>query len=240
MSTLKIHTLSVEARGARVVDNATLSVSSGEAVFLLGPNGSGKSSFAGAVFGHPQYAVAGGSVQWDGEDVTALPADEKAKRGLFLSLQHVPEVHGVGLWHFLHRAHHALTGETVSVLDFKKKLSERLGGLGLPVELLARELNVGLSGGEKKLAELMQLVALGPKMAVLDEIDSGVDVDSLKLIARCIEALRKEGTGFLIVTHRLELLSALPPSRVYVMKEGAIVGEGGAELAEKIADEGFK
>ena len=183
----------------------------------------------------------------DGEDITTLPTEKKAKRGLFLSMQYLPEVPGVTLGAFLHRAHKELTGEVVPVLEFHKRLKAKALEIGIDPTFLKRDLNAGLSGGEKKQSEILQLAVLAPKFAVLDEIDSGVDVDSLGKVFRAIELLRKQGlpagqagTGFLLITHYPNILERITPDAVHIMNQGKIVASGDAELAREVSASGFK
>ena len=247
MSKLEIKNISVETAnlsagqaGKRVVEDATLSLASGEVHILMGPNGSGKSSLVGGLFGHPKYKIVEGSLLLDGEDITALPTEKKAKQGLFLSLQYLPSVAGVTLGAFLHRAHKELSGEVVPVLEFYKRAEGMAQAIGIDPAFLKRDLNSGLSGGEKKQSEILQLAILKPKFAVLDEIDSGVDVDSLVKVFAAIELLRKEGTGFLLITHYPNILERITPDAVHIMNQGKIVASGGAELAREVSQSGFK
>lgn len=239
MHNFELNNISVETKEKRVATDVSLSMKSGEVHVLMGPNGSGKSSLLSAVFGHPTYKIAAGAVLVDGDDVTAIPTEKKAKRGLFLSMQHIPEIKGVSMLNFLHRAHKELSGKDVSVLDFNKELGAKMEALGIPKEYLRRGVNEGFSGGERKLAEAIQLLALSPKFAFLDEIDSGVDVDSLSKVFAVIDTLKKEGTGFLLITHYSALLKKITPDFVHVMKDGALVRSGGVGLAREIAEKGF-
>lgn len=247
MSNLAIKNIFIETANKRVVDGVTLSLASGQVHILMGPNGSGKSSLVSALFGHPKYTITGGAVVLDDEDITALPTEKKAKRGLFLSLQYLPSVAGVTLGAFLHRAHKELTGEQVSVLEFYKRAEKVAQEIGIDSSFLKRDLNSGLSGGEKKQSEILQLAILKPKFAVLDEIDSGVDVDSLVKVFAAIELLRKgeglpagqAGTGFLLITHYPNILERITPDAVHIMNQGKIVASGGAELAREVSTSGF-
>lgn len=247
MSNLAIKNISIETANKRVVDGVTLSLASGQVHILMGPNGSGKSSLVSALFGHPKYTITGGAVVLDDEDITALPTEKKAKRGLFLSLQYLPSVAGVTLGAFLHRAHKELTGEQVSVLEFYKRAEKVAQEIGIDSSFLKRDLNSGLSGGEKKQSEILQLAILKPKFAVLDEIDSGVDVDSLVKVFAAIELLRKgeglpagqAGTGFLLITHYPNILERITPDAVHIINSGKIVASGGAELAREVSTSGF-
>ncbi len=239
MSKLEIKNLKVETEGKIVVDGASLTLSSGEAHILMGPNGSGKSSLVNAIMGHPKYKIVGGKMLLDGKDITNIKVEEKAKNGLFLSMQYLPEIAGVTMASFLYRAYKSVKGEDVPVLDFYKLLEKKAQELNINPLILKRDLHVGFSGGEKKLSELLQLVTLLPKFAFLDEIDSGVDVDSLKKVFKGITKLIEDGTGFLLITHYNTILESITPDFVHVMYNGNIVHSGGHELAEEIAKKGF-
>ena len=248
MSKLEIKNLKVEvdlptmaqAKGKLVVDGASLSFDSRQVHILMGPNGSGKSSLVNAIMGHPAYKIVGGSIVLDGEDITNLKVEEKAKKGLFLSMQYLPEIEGVSLASFLYRAYKQLKREDVAVLDFYKLLEAKVNELDINSEILKRDLHVGFSGGEKKLSELLQLFVLEPKLAFLDEIDSGVDVDALKKVCKGITKLSENGTGFLLITHYNTIMQYITPDFVHVMYNGNIIRSGGRELADEIAEKGFK
>ena len=270
MSEFHIKNLSVTTDGRAVVEGASIALKEGDVHVLMGPNGSGKSSLLNAIMGHPKYAIKMGSIFLDGEDITLLATEKKAQAGIFLSLQHLPEIAGVTLTNFLHKAYCAVSrdtrsdgqplqgltfqsqGETlgpsdlvfsgtsyVTPLDFYKMMETRAKEFGIDASFLKKHLNAGLSGGEQKLSEILQLLALEPKFALLDEIDSGVDVDALKRVFAVIEHLRAKGVGFLLVSHHPNLLNHIVPDHVHVMKEGKIIALGGKELVEKISREGF-
>ncbi len=248
MSKLEIKNLKVEVdlpdtaqtRSKIVVDDMSLSLESGQVHILMGPNGSGKSSLVNSLLGHPAYKIIGGSIVLDGKDITNLKVEEKAKKGLFLSMQYLPEIEGVSLASFMHRAYKQLKGEDITVLDFYKLLEARANELDINLEILRRDLHVGFSGGEKKLSELLQLFTLEPKFAFLDEIDSGVDVDALKKVCKGITKLSDNGTGFLLITHYNTITQHITPDFVHVMRDGKIVRSGSNELAEEISKNGFK
>jgi len=240
MEKLEIRNLSIKAGEKNIARDISLSVAPGEVHVLMGPNGSGKSSLVNALMGHPKYAITGGEVLLGGEDITFLSTDKKAKRGLFLSLQHLPEIDGVALEKFLFRAHKEMTGQDMNVLDFHKHLVSRAEEYGLPEDFLRRNVNAGMSGGEKKQNEAFQLAFFEPKFAFLDEIDSGVDIDALEKVFSVINALRKKGTGFLLITHYGKILEKITPDVVHIMKGGKMIREGGPELAAEILETGFK
>ena len=225
--------------GAEVVRGVSLSVRPGELVVLMGPNGSGKSSFLNAVAGHPSYRISAGGILCDGKDITHAAPDEKAKAGIMLSPQTPPELEGVRLLPLLSRAHEALSGEKRAILELKKDIEESARASGIDAGFLSRFVHHGLSGGEKKQAEMLSLLALSPAYCLLDEIDSGVDVDALQKIVRGIELLRGRGSGILLVTHAAKTSALLSPERVFVMDGGRIVREGTAALAEEIERKGF-
>lgn len=239
MSNLDIKNLTVITGGKTVVADMTLHIGSGELHVLMGPNGSGKSSLLNALMGHPKYQITEGQILLDNEDITTLATEKKAKAGLFLSLQHLPEIAGVTLTNFLHRAYKELKDGKETPLEFYKLMESRANEFGIDPTFLKKHVNKGLSGGEKKQSEVLQLLALEPKFAFLDEIDSGVDVDAMKRIFTVIEYLRGKGVGFLLVTHYSNILKSLTPDHVHVMKDGKLVASGGKELAEKIAHDGF-
>lgn len=240
MSTLKLNNITIERESKVVVNDASLELHSGEVHIIMGPNGSGKSTLLNALMGHPAYKVTDGTMMLDGEDIMSLPPEKKAGKGVFLSMQYLPGIAGVTMLSFLHRAYRLLKEDDISVPDFYRVLAAKVRSAGLDESLIKRFVNVDFSGGEKKQGEITQLLALEPKFALLDEIDSGVDIDSLSKVFAGIEELRKEGTGFLIVTHLGTILEKVTPDRVSVMKGGMIVRTGGADLAREILAKGFE
>src|SRR3989344_6881438 len=240
MSELYIKNLRVEADGKTVVDGVSLSLKDGGVNVLMGPNGSGKSSLLNAIMGHPKYKITGGKILLDDKDITGISTEKKAQTGIFLSLQHLPEISGITLTNFLHKAYRAQKGGEMTPLDFYKMMEARAKEFGIDAGFLKKHLNAGLSGGEKKQSEVLQLLALEPKFALLDEIDSGVDVDALKKVFAAITALKDRGVGFLLVSHHPNLLQHIKPDQVSVIKNGKIVATGGKELVGKIAREGFE
>ncbi len=240
MTKLEIKNLKIKIEKEVVVSGASFSVESGESHVIMGSNGSGKSSLLNAIFSHPKYNIVDGSVLFDGKDITTLSADEKAKSGLFLSMQYLPEIEGITLATFLHKIYIGVKGVQISVLDFHKHLTDVANSVGISTELLSKPLNSGLSGGQKKQSELLQLMVLKPKFAFLDEIDSGVDIDSLEKIFKAIKELKKNGTGVVLVTHYPNILSKITPDHVHVMKFGKMIKSGGVELINEIEKSGFK
>lgn len=235
---LLIENLTVKREAAEIVHGVTLEIPSGEVHALMGPNGSGKSSLANAVMGHPKHAVTAGAVRMDGDDITALAPDEKSRKGLFLSLQSPPEIPGVTVANFLRAAVAARRGGPVSPAQFRDELRSAMTDLGIDPSFASRALDEGFSGGERKRIETLQLVMLGPKYAILDETDSGLDVDALGAVAEGINRGRG-GMGILVITHYARILAYLKPDRVHVMVGGRIVASGGPELAREIEKNGY-
>lgn len=240
MSELKIDKLHISVDSKSIVSDVSLTVQSGELHILMGQNGSGKSTLASAVMSHPNFTITKGSIALDGEDITKLPTDKKARKGIFLSMQYLPEIEGVTLSNFLYRACKIQKDETISILDFRKKLEKIAVEIGVNTAFLNRDLNVGFSGGEKKLSEMLQLAVLMPKFAILDELDSGVDVDGLNKVISLLTYIQKQGVGIILITHNPAILKRLSPQVVHVMRLGKIVRSGSIELIEKINERGFE
>jgi Fe-S cluster assembly ATP-binding protein len=236
MSVLEVRDLHVQVGDKLILQRVTFSLERGKIHALMGPNGSGKSSLALALAGHADYKVVRGEARLDGQDLFALPPHERARAGLLLAFQYPPEVEGVKLREFLRLACGA---RGLGFCEFQKHFPQALARLSL-TDFRDRELNVGFSGGEKKRTELLQLHLLRPKVAILDEPDSGVDVDALRLIAGVIEEMAEWGTTILLISHYPRLLELLPVFRVHVLLGGTIVEEGGPELARRIEEEGFE
>lgn len=236
---LKIDNLKISRDGKKIVRGVALEVKPGEVHALMGPNGSGKSTLANTLMGHPDYRVTEGSVFLDGEDITSAPVYERAKKGLFLSMQYPPEIPGVTVFNFLRMAVNATREKKLSVLAFRNLLREKMAELKMDEALSHRHLNAGFSGGEKKRAEILQMALLEPKYAVLDETDSGLDVDALKVVADGINRLSGPERGILLITHYSRILKHIRPDFVHVLKDGKIVETGGPELAKRIENEGF-
>jgi Fe-S cluster assembly ATP-binding protein len=238
MNTLELKNISVTTKDAEIVHEVSLTIKTGRVLVLMGPNGSGKSSLVNSVMGHPRYTISGGRIFLDSEDITLLPTHEKAKKGIFLSLQNPPALPGVTVSSFLRNAVSAVTGSKPAVLEFQKELEHHMRKLGIAPELSRRHVNEGFSGGEKKQLEALQLVLLRPKFALLDETDAGLDSDALRFIAETIQSLAPE-MGILIITHTTRILKFLIPDEVCVMKEGRLAQSGGKELAERIEKHGY-
>jgi Fe-S cluster assembly ATP-binding protein len=246
MATLEIRDLHVsvaEASGAsrEILRGVDLTVSAGETHAIMGPNGSGKTTLAYAIAGHPKYQVTQGSVTLDGEDVLGMSVDTRARAGLFLAMQYPVEVPGVTVSNFLRTAATAVRGEAPKLRTFVKELRTAMDALSIDPDFAERNLNEGFSGGEKKRHEILQLQLLNPKIAILDETDSGLDIDALKIVSEGINAYRRQtGHGVVMITHRTTILRYVPPDFVHVFVGGRIVEEGGAELAATLEAEGYE
>ncbi|BAS27250.1 Fe-S cluster assembly ATPase SufC [Limnochorda pilosa] len=239
--TLQVEDLHVAVEGTEILKGVSLEVRGGELHALMGPNGSGKTTLAFALMGHPHYEVTGGRVLFNGEDVLAMSPDERARAGLFLSFQYPSEVSGVTVANFIKTAMNAVRGpgREISLLDFQKKMLSKLELLEMDESYAGRYLNEGFSGGEKKRNEILQLAMLEPKLAILDETDSGLDIDALQVVARGVNSLKGPEFGALVITHYQRILRYLKPDRVHVMMSGRIVRSGGAELADELEAKGY-
>ena len=238
MDLLDVKNLSVLAEGKKIVKGVTLSIKPGEVHVIMGQNGSGKSTLLNALAGHPKY-VAEGSVKFAGKDLLAMKPHERARAGLFLAFQSPNEVPGVALSSFLRRAYVARHGKEISVPEFENLLNEKMKLLGMDRNFASRGVNEGFSGGEKKRSEILQLSVLQPKLAMLDELDSGLDVDALSKISELLAAIKSKDTALLIVTHYARILKGLKPDKVHVMRDGAIIASGDSRLAEKLEERGY-
>jgi Fe-S cluster assembly ATP-binding protein len=236
---LEIKNLHVRTEEREILHGVDLAVSKGETHALMGPNGSGKSTLANTIMGNPNYEVTEGQVLVDGEDLTEADPDERAKAGVFMAFQYPATIPGVSVANFLRMAVNARREEPIKVKEFGQTLRERMDLLRIDRDFTSRYLNEGFSGGEKKRAEILQLAMLQPEFAVLDETDSGLDVDALKVVADGVNAMRGPERGFLIITHYTRVLQFVRPDFVHVMLDGRIVREGGPELADEIEDKGY-
>jgi Fe-S cluster assembly ATP-binding protein len=236
---LEVKNLDVNAGEKLILHGLSLLIGTGETHVLMGQNGTGKSTLAAAVMGSPEYTVTNGQILFEGEDVTRETPDKRAKRGIFLSFQSPEEIPGITLENFLRTAKGAVTGETPRLFAFKRELAALTERLGIPEETLQRDLNVGFSGGEKKKAEILQLLLLNPKLAILDEADSGLDVDAVRVVAEGVRSFRNAGNSLLIITHNARLVEGIHVDRVHVLDNKRIGFEGGAELMARINAEGF-
>ncbi|MBY0221868.1 Fe-S cluster assembly ATPase SufC [Mammaliicoccus sciuri] len=241
MATLEIKDLHVEIDGKEILKGVTLTINTNEIHAIMGPNGTGKSTLASAIMGHPKYEVTSGSVTIDGEDVLEMEVDERAKAGLFLAMQYPSEITGVTNADFLRSGINARReeGDEISLMKFIRELDSKMEFLEMDEDMATRYLNEGFSGGEKKRNEILQLMMLKPKFAILDEIDSGLDIDALKVVSNGINEMRGEGFGCLIITHYQRLLNYIEPDHVHVMMQGKVVKSGGPELAAKLESQGY-
>ncbi|MDP9300642.1 MAG: Fe-S cluster assembly ATPase SufC [Actinomycetota bacterium] len=239
-ATLQVKALRAAVGDREILRGIDLTVQQGQIHALMGPNGSGKSTLSNVIMGRPGYRILEGSVLLNGEDITALPPDQRAKRGLFLAMQYPTEVPGVSVVNFLRTAYQAIKGEQISALAFRKHMKTQMDRLGIEDAMVQRYVNQGFSGGEKKRNEVLQLAVLEPSLAILDETDSGLDIDSLKLVAESVNELAGPELGVLIITHYQRMLNYITPGFVHVMMQGKIVKSGGPELAHELEDKGYE
>ncbi|MFJ7738110.1 Fe-S cluster assembly ATPase SufC [Lysinibacillus sp. NPDC097287] len=241
MSTLVINDLHVEIDGKEILKGVNLTINTNEIHAIMGPNGTGKSTLASAIMGHPKYEVTSGSVELDGENVLEMEVDERAQAGLFLAMQYPSEIAGVTNADFLRSAINSRReeGDEISLMKFIRELDKNMEFLEMDEDMAQRYLNEGFSGGEKKRNEILQLMMIKPKIAILDEIDSGLDIDALKVVSKGINAMRGEGFGCLMITHYQRLLNYITPDHVHVMMQGRVVKSGGEELAHRLEAEGY-
>ena len=241
MSTLEIKNLHASVDGKKILNGVSLTLKSGEVHAVMGPNGSGKSTLSFVLMGHPKYKIESGEILFDGQSMKDLPADKRAKLGLFLGFQYPSEVSGVSVFNFLRTTYNSMHGKDIAVMDFNKMLKEKVSALNIGEEMIKRNLNEGFSGGEKKKSEILQLAVLEPKIAVLDEPDSGTDIDVLKLVANGIRAAcEKNKTGILLITHYNRILQHVRPDAVHIFIDGKIVKSGTAELADEVEKNGYE
>ncbi|WP_079507077.1 Fe-S cluster assembly ATPase SufC [Mesobacillus jeotgali] len=240
-SVLSIKDLQVEIEGKQILKGVNLEVKGGEIHAIMGPNGTGKSTLSSSIMGHPKYEVTNGTVTLDGENVLDMEVDERARAGLFLAMQYPSEISGVTNADFLRSALNSRLGEgnEISLMKFIRKMDKQMEFLEMDLDMAQRYLNEGFSGGEKKRNEILQLMMLEPKIAILDEIDSGLDIDALKVVSKGINEMRGEDFGCLIITHYQRLLDYITPDYVHVMMQGRIVKSGGPELAQRLEAEGY-
>ena len=239
----EIEDLHVSVEGREILSGLNLTVQSGEVHALMGRNGSGKSTLANAIMGHPKYAVTQGRVRLGGEDILTLKPDERARLGLFLAFQNPVAIPGVGTGNFLRAAVKAVRGkEAINALQFRKELAERMQNLQIDQSFATRALNEGFSGGEKKRAEMLQLAMLKPRMAILDEPDSGLDIDAVRIVGDGIRTatLQQPDMGVLLITHYERILKYIRPGIVHVLARGRIIESGGAELVQQLETEGYE
>jgi Fe-S cluster assembly ATP-binding protein len=236
---LKIEDLRVEIDGQEIVKGLDLEVGKGEIHAIMGPNGSGKSTLANVLMGHPRYEVTEGSITFQGEDVFELEPDERAKLGMFLAFQYPSEVPGVSVANFLRTAVNSVREEELSPMEMYRLLQEKMSIMQMDPKFAERYLNEGFSGGEKKRNEILQMLMLDPKLAIMDETDSGLDIDALQVVARGVNELRGPEFSAVIITHYQRILRYIEPDHVHVMLDGRIVTSGGKELALELEEKGY-
>lgn len=241
MSVLEIKDLHVAIDDKEILKGVNLEMKTGEIHAIMGPNGTGKSTLSAAIMGNPNYEVTKGEILFDGKNILDLEVDERARLGLFLAMQYPSEIPGVSNAEFMRAAINARReeDEKISVMQFLKKLDKKMELLNMPEEMAERYLNEGFSGGEKKRNEILQLLMIEPTFAILDEIDSGLDIDALKVVAKGINEMRGEEFGALIITHYQRLLNYIVPDVVHIMMDGRVVLTGDAELAKRLEAEGY-
>ena len=237
----EIRGLKVSVEGKEILKGVDLALKGGEVHAVMGPNGTGKSTLASAVMGHPKYEVTDGEVYLDGENVLEMAVDERGRAGLFLAMQYPAEITGVTNADFMRSAINARRGEgnEISLIKFARLMESKMKELEMNPEMMHRYLNEGFSGGEKKRNEILQMMMLEPKVVILDEIDSGLDIDALRIVSDAVNSMRDGERGFLIITHYQRLLNYIKPDFVHVMMQGRIVKSGGPELAERLEQEGY-
>lgn len=241
-STLEIKDLHVSIEDKEILKGVNLTINTGEIHAIMGPNGTGKSTLSSAIMGHPSYEVTQGEVLLDGVNILELDVDERAKAGLFLAMQYPSEITGVTNADFMRSAINAKReeGQEINLMQFIKKLDKQMDFLDIDKDMAQRYLNEGFSGGEKKRNEILQLMMLEPKFAILDEIDSGLDIDALKVVSKGINQMRGKEFGALMITHYQRLLNYITPDKVHVMYGGKVVKSGGPELAKRLEEEGYE
>ncbi|GAA0366758.1 Fe-S cluster assembly ATPase SufC [Alkalibacterium iburiense] len=242
MAVLEIKNLHARIEDKEILKGVNLTMKTGEIHAIMGPNGTGKSTLAAAIMGHPSYEITEGEVLLDGENILELEVDERARAGVFLAVQYPSEIAGITNAEFMRAAINSTRDDDnkMGVMDFIKKLDEKMALLDMPEEMAERYLNEGFSGGEKKRNEILQLLMIEPTFAILDEIDSGLDIDALQVVSKGVNQMRGEGFGALIITHYQRLLNYITPDVVHIMMDGRVVKTGGAELAQQLEAEGYK
>lgn len=239
MSLLEIKDLHTNAGEKEILKGLNLNINKGEIHVIMGPNGAGKSTLANTILGNPEYKITSGEIDFDGEKINDLKTDERAKKGIFMSFQSPEEIPGISVTNFLKTAKVSVTGEPVKIFAFKRELEENMEKLGINPDYSNRDLNVGFSGGEKKKNEILQLLTLNPKLAILDETDSGLDVDAVKIVSKGINLYKTDENSVLIITHSTKILHDLKVDKVHILVNGKIIKTGDGSLAEQIEEEGY-
>ena len=237
---LEIKDLYVNAGKKEILKGINLKINKGEIHVIMGPNGSGKTTTANAILNNPLYSKVSGSINFEGENITNLKTDEIARKGVFMSFQLPEEIPGITVTNFLKYAKNKVTGKPVKIFQFKDEVKKHMEELSIKPEYSERYLNVGFSGGEKKKNEILQMLVLNPKLAILDETDSGLDVDAIKTVSKGIEMFKNNENGVLIITHNTKILHNLKVDYVHILVNGKIVKTGGQELAKEIEDNGYE
>jgi Fe-S cluster assembly ATP-binding protein len=237
---LEIKNLHVSIDDKEVVNGVDLVINEGELHVIMGPNGSGKTTLAKAIMGHPQLKITSGDILLDNKSIVGMKVNERAKLGLFLQFQNPIEIEGLGLLNFLNTARGAITNKPLQFKEFMSEVKSTSAALELKDELIGRSLNHGFSGGEKKKVEILQMRVLKPKIAILDEPDSGLDVDAIRIVAKNVESMRQDmNMGLIVITHYSRILNYMQPEFIHVMKDGKIVKEGGKELIREVEESGY-
>lgn len=236
---LVLDNLYASVEGTEILKGVSLELPRGEVHAMMGPNGSGKSTLANVLMGHPAYEITAGKILFKGQDVTELEPDEKSRMGMFLAFQYPVEIPGVSMLNFLRQSLNARRGEDIKPRDFLKLVNGKLEMLGMDPAFTKRNLNEGFSGGEKKRNEVLQLALLEPELAILDETDSGLDIDAVRIVSESVNAMRGPEIGFLVITHYMRILNYLDPDVVHIMLDGRIVKSGGASLAHELEEKGY-
>lgn len=236
---LKIEGLHATVEGKEILKGVDLEVPKGQVHALMGPNGSGKSTLANVLMGHPGYQITGGRIVFKGTDVTEMATDERARLGMFLAFQYPVEVAGVPMLNFLRTALQAVTGKDIPVRTFRELVKEKVEMLGMDMSFTQRSLNEGFSGGEKKRNEVLQLALLQPELAIMDETDSGLDIDAVRVVSKSVNQMRGPAIGFLVITHYMRILEYLQPDVVHILFGGRVVKSGGPELAGELEEKGY-
>lgn len=237
---INIKNLNVKVEDKEILKGFNLNINSGEIHVVMGPNGAGKSTLMNAIMAHPKYTITNGNIEFEGEDITELTADERARKGIYLSFQTPQEVAGITVENFLRAAKMAVTGENVPILKFKKELKKIMEELSFSPQYAERYLNVGFSGGEKKKNEILQMKVLDPKFVMLDETDSGLDVDATRIVSEGVKNFLTKDKSVLIITHHSQILEYLEPDFVHIIVDGKLVKTGGKELIQEIEEHGYK
>lgn len=236
---LEIKDLHVNAEDKEILKGIDLTINKGEIHVIMGPNGSGKTTTANAILNNPAYTKTSGNIEFDGENINDLKTDEIARKGIFMSFQLPEEIPGVSVTNFLKYAKNKVTGKPVKIFQFKDELKKYMEELNMNPKNMERSLNVGFSGGEKKKNEILQMLVLNPKLAILDETDSGLDVDAIRTVSKGIQMFKNENNAVLIITHNTKILHSLKVDYVHVLVNGQIATTGGQELAEEIEENGY-